>query len=230
MGTVSSLTLNRSLGALVGSGYINVSGLNIKINNCYSGAKVIGEANKGSIIGGLPSNLESATITNCSYNEELNPNMEAIGLNELSDDKLTISNLSSVNNKTKFQVGANYGDENNIYYNKTIAGLDFSFNIKNQQRALSTIDKVDKQLEIINNKLAEIGSTMNRFDSILEAQSITIENLSSANSVIKDADIATVSASMVKANILKNAGASLMQQSNITQQTALNLINNAVGR
>ncbi|MDB4279414.1 flagellin [Paraglaciecola sp.] len=83
---------------------------------------------------------------------------------------------------------------------------------------------VDGMLGSIDAKRAELGAVQNRFSSTIRNQSNIIENLSSARSRIQDADFATETAKLTKAQILQQAGASILSQANQRPQAALSLL------
>jgi len=83
---------------------------------------------------------------------------------------------------------------------------------------------VDGMLGAIDAKRAELGAVQNRFSSTIRNQSNIIENLSSARSRIQDADFATETAKLTKAQILQQAGASILSQANQRPQAALSLL------
>jgi len=90
--------------------------------------------------------------------------------------------------------------------------------------AQNILAAVDGMLGAIDAKRAELGAVQNRFSSTIRNQSNIIENLSSARSRIQDADFATETAKLTKAQILQQAGASILSQANQRPQAALSLL------
>ena len=90
--------------------------------------------------------------------------------------------------------------------------------------AQAILGSVDAMLGAIDAKRAELGAVQNRFSSTIRNQSNIIENLSSARSRIQDADFATETAKLTKAQILQQAGASILSQANQRPQAALSLL------
>ena len=77
----------------------------------------------------------------------------------------------------------------------------------------------------LESQLVSIGSTINRLNSVLEEQSIRIENMISSRSTLRDADIAKESSEFIKYQILQQAGASLMSMSRgLRQENILGLL------
>ncbi|MDD2468179.1 MAG: flagellin, partial [Desulfobulbus sp.] len=68
------------------------------------------------------------------------------------------------------------------------------------------------------------GAIQNRFESTIANLQNVAENLTAARSRIRDADIAQETSEMTKANILQQAGVSILTQANQTPQLALQLL------
>ncbi|MGU5757618.1 flagellin N-terminal helical domain-containing protein [Aeromonas caviae] len=83
---------------------------------------------------------------------------------------------------------------------------------------------LDKMIQVVDSKRAELGAVQNRFDSTIRNQSNVSENLSAARSRIRDADFATETANMTKQNILQQAASSILAQANQRPQSALSLL------
>lgn len=90
------------------------------------------------------------------------------------------------------------------------------------QRSLSIIDKA---IEHVSSIRGELGAVENRLESTIRNLSISIENLSAANSRIKDVDIANETSEMTKNQILTQAGISVLAQANSIPKMALSLLN-----
>jgi flagellin len=98
---------------------------------------------------------------------------------------------------------------------------------------LSVVDKagaqfslsaIDKALDTVSGIRGDLGAIQNRLASTINNLGISVENLSSANSRIKDVDIAEESAELTRNNILMQAGTSVLQQSNSIPKMALGLL------
>ncbi len=83
---------------------------------------------------------------------------------------------------------------------------------------------IDDAIENVSNRTALIGAYMNRVESAVDAISVQKENIVSANSAIKDADVATESSNYIKYQILQQSSATLLATANQTPSIALNLI------
>ena len=83
---------------------------------------------------------------------------------------------------------------------------------------------IDDAIENVSNRTALIGAYMNRVESAVNAIAVQKENIVSANSSIKDADVATESSNYIKYQILQQSSATLLATANQTPSIALNLI------
>ena len=83
---------------------------------------------------------------------------------------------------------------------------------------------IDDAIENVSNRTALIGAYMNRVESAVDAISVQKENIVSANSSIKDADVATESSNYIKYQILQQSSATLLSTANQQPSIALNLI------
>jgi flagellin len=93
-----------------------------------------------------------------------------------------------------------------------------------QAAAQSLISKADSALTYINGKRADLGANQNRLEHAVAVQQVASENLSNAQSRIRDVDVAAETAQMTKTNILMQAGVSVLAQANQQPQMALKLL------
>ena len=83
---------------------------------------------------------------------------------------------------------------------------------------------LDDAIENISARSALIGAYMNRVESAVDAIGVQKENIVSANSSIKDADVAEESSNYLKFQILQQSSATLLSTANQQPQIALNLL------
>ena len=83
---------------------------------------------------------------------------------------------------------------------------------------------VDFALQQVSGLRAELGAVQTRFESTISNLSITSENLSAARSRIRDADFAAETANLTRAQILQQAGISVLSQANAQPQNVLALL------
>ena len=97
-------------------------------------------------------------------------------------------------------------------------------NVSTMAGASSTITKVDEALEKISASRANLGAIQNRLDSTISNLENVSQNLSASNSRIQDADFAAETSNMSKAQILQQAGTSMLSQANSSAQSVLSLL------
>lgn len=83
---------------------------------------------------------------------------------------------------------------------------------------------IDDAIENVSNRTALIGAYMNRVESAVDAISVQKENIVSANSSIKDADVATEASNYIKYQILQQSSSTLLSTANQQPSIALNLL------
>jgi len=86
------------------------------------------------------------------------------------------------------------------------------------------LNTIDVAIDNVSARTTEIGAFMNRVDSAIEGLGVQSDNLSEANSLIKDADIAKVSSQYISYQILQQAAASMLTTANQTPSIALSLM------
>ena len=135
----------------------------------------------------------------------------------------------------QIQVGANNGDNLSISFNdmQTAQLGDASNlnaliaddqNVATISLAETLLTEIDGAVEDVNAQRGELGATQNRLESVVRSLGVTVENLSAAESRIRDADVAKLSSQMVSNQILQQAGLSVLAQANTGPQAALSLL------
>ncbi len=87
-----------------------------------------------------------------------------------------------------------------------------------------TILSVDSALATINSLQATLGAVQNRFSSTIGNQTTVVQNLTQARSRIQDANFASATAALSRAQVLQQAGISILAQANQMPQLALKLL------
>ncbi|HCB3586453.1 FliC/FljB family flagellin [Citrobacter koseri] len=88
----------------------------------------------------------------------------------------------------------------------------------------SPLAKIDAALAQVADLRSDLGAVQNRFNSAITNLGNTVNNLSEARSRIEDADYATEVSNMSRANILQQAGTSVLAQANQVPQNVLSLL------
>lgn len=129
------------------------------------------------------------------------------------------------------QVGINnVGTEDRISFNASenvatldslgLAGMDYS----SKEGAQTSLSQLDAAQDKVNGYRANLGALQNRLQSTVDNLGVYEENMSAANSRIRDTDVAAASSEMTRNNILLQAGTATLAQANQSTQLAMKLI------
>jgi flagellin len=88
----------------------------------------------------------------------------------------------------------------------------------------TVIDDIDAAINKVNGERATMGASQSRFDAVIASLQISIENQSAARSRIMDADFASETANLSRAQILQQAGNAMVAQANQLPQQVLTLL------
>jgi flagellin len=99
-----------------------------------------------------------------------------------------------------------------------------SDDISAKEGAQMSLSRLDDALVKVNSMRADYGAMQNRLTSVTNTLAINDENLSAANSRIRDVDVAAETAELTRNNILVQAGTSVLAQANQSSQFALKLL------
>lgn len=137
--------------------------------------------------------------------------------------------LDGSGEELEFHVGPFGDDDNIIRYattaDATTAALDISdLNVEDKDSARDTLQQVDDALIKLGKMRADFGAVQSRLNTTVSNLDIQYENLSAANSRLRDADIAYESAELASSNILQQAAVSVLGSANQTPSAALRLL------
>lgn len=93
-----------------------------------------------------------------------------------------------------------------------------------KEQAQQSLSVVDTAMLSVNSMRANFGAMQNRLRSTIANLAVAHENLSAANSRIRDTDVAEETAELTRNSILLQAGVSVLGQANTMQQVALKLL------
>ena len=99
-----------------------------------------------------------------------------------------------------------------------------AISVSSQTNAQVVMAGMDSLIAVVDKKRAELGAVQNRFQSTIRNQSNVAENLSAAQSRIRDTDFAQETANLTKMQILQQASSSILSQANQRPQVALSLL------
>ena len=132
-----------------------------------------------------------------------------------------------------FQVGAGTSTDNQISITTTDIGSSMgtttqgaSVTTMGSTAALvrTTMDNIDTALNAVNSARATLGASQNRFEAVISNLQIASENQSAARSRIMDADFASETAALTRAQVLQQAGTAMLSQANSIPNNVLSLL------
>ena len=91
-------------------------------------------------------------------------------------------------------------------------------------KANESIDKVNQAIDTVSAYRAQLGAAQNRMEHTINNLKVTSENVTAAESRIRDTDMADEMTSYTKNNILMQAAQSMLAQSNSMPQGVLNML------
>jgi flagellin len=175
------------------------------------------ESGDGSLGSAAQANLQTEVSTRLTEINRVESQTSFNGQNVLSG-------LSSVN----FQIGASANQTITANFGTTAwttAGLGVSgVDISTTSGAQNAITAIDAALSQVNNFQATLGATQNTFQAAITNTQTQSTNLSAAKSQIEDADFAQETANLSKAQVLQQAGISVLAQANSLPQQVLKLL------
>lgn len=146
---------------------------------------------------------------------------------EFNDVKL----LDGSSDKLEFQIGANNDEfEDRIVYDPSQinSGLDNlglgSGAVNSKEGAQGVLESIDTAINTVSGQRATLGALQNRLLTTSASLETSVENMSAANSRIRDVDYAAATAKNTQNNIMKQAGISVLAQANQTPSQAMRLI------
>jgi len=134
-----------------------------------------------------------------------------------------------------FQIGANTTTNDMITVTTTDMTSDASITAATDSTVVidsttdtsalkDVIDAIDGAIDRVNSERAMYGATQSRFDSVISNLQVSTENQTAARSRIMDADFAVETANLSRAQILQQAGNSMIAQANQLPQQVLKLL------
>ena len=104
----------------------------------------------------------------------------------------------------------------------TAIGIGLS--VTSVENANNTINRIDDALQQISDGRANLGAIQNRLSSTISNLQNVSQNISAANSRIRDADFAVETSALSKSQILQQAGTAMLSQANASTQNVLSLL------
>ncbi len=154
-------------------------------------------------------------IQRIAQSTEFNKTPLLMGIGETIDIQVGIRNTPGVD-RIAFAVNK---------ANATVEALGLKdLSVREKGLAQFSLAAVDDAINRVATVRADFGALQNRLQSTINNLGVSVENLSAANSRIRDTDMAAEVANMTKQNIMQQAGTSVLQQANASTQIALKLL------
>ena len=122
-----------------------------------------------------------------------------------------------------YQVGANGGDTLEIA-TASVTTAAVGGGVSTAAAASSALAAIDSALDTITTQRASYGAVINRFQFAIQGLQISGENQTAARGRIMDADFASETANLARAQILQQAGTAMVAQANSLPQSVLSLL------
>jgi flagellin len=193
-----------SVNAATGTIYLNTT--NVVVADAANGDFAGSPVNRLIKVSADSNGTATAYVTQSGNNYALDTSLQAIALNDVG------TGFGVVIPSNAFPIQLSSG-----------AGVTASptFTVEDTTNPLTTIDNA---LATVDKLRSSLGAVQNRLDSVISNLGTTVANLSASRSRIQDADYATVVSNMTRANILQQAGTSVLAQANQTSQGVLSLL------
>ena len=134
---------------------------------------------------------------------------------------------SDYSGSLSFQVGAENNTDNQVavdFQNKfTTAGLGITGDVASAANAKLFITELSTALDTLTTNRASLGASVNQLSYVSANLATNIEQMSSAISTIKDADMAAEMADFTKSQVMVQAGTAMLAQANQSSQNVLSL-------
>ncbi len=101
--------------------------------------------------------------------------------------------------------------------------------VADKASAQNSLTAIDSAIVSVSAMRADFGAIQNRLQSTISNLAVSVENMSAANSRIRDVDVAEETAELTKNSILTQAGVSVLAQANQSAKSALQLLNQSFG-
>jgi len=143
-----------------------------------------------------------------------------------ADDSVSV--ITSGESNFVFQVGANSGQTVDV----TVEGVNSStlgvnaldVESGDAQEIGDALDAIDSAIGTVSENRATLGAFQNRMESTIRNVGVAVENLSAAESRIRDTDMAEEMVEFTRSQILSQAGTAMLAQANMVPQSVLQLL------
>jgi len=210
---------------------------NIEFNGASASATYTFAAGNSSIVITEVSTGDTQKLSlDASTQETLN--FDKMGIKFTHTDAITATSLNGTTLRTSaaadatFQVGSGAGgsmSDNQVTFgfadlSTTGSVLNISGDITSRSNSESYISTIDNAIGSLNTQFASIGAMQNKLGFAIEGLEVAIENISAAESTIRDVDMAAEMTTFTRNQILMQSGTAMLAQANMSTQNILALI------
>ncbi|MCB1183261.1 flagellin FliC [bacterium] len=136
--------------------------------------------------------------------------------------------LDGTGGTVNIQVGIGTGGSNQVAItlsgDRDATALGLTTGIDSATNATTAMGQIDTAIATVTSARSGFGAVQNRLESSIRNINMTAENLSAANSRIRDVDVASETSKMTSYQILQQAGVSMLAQANMTSSLAMALM------
>ncbi|CAM3804888.1 flagellin [Alkalicoccus chagannorensis] len=146
--------------------------------------------------------------------------------NMLANEDLVSDTFNLTNNALAFQIGPNANQGVNIDIPEMTSvelGVD-EIDVSSNEAANEAIFSIDQAINQLSDARAKLGAVQNRMEHTINNLQVTIENLTSSESRIRDADMAKEMTEFTRNNILNQSATAMLAQANQLPQGVLQLL------
>ena len=155
------------------------------------------------------------------------------GMNMLTGSFASPSAGGVVPREMFIQVGANMDQRKQLFIGtmtarslglQGVGGGNNSVSISTPDKANQVIGVVDNAIRKVSRQRADLGAYQNRFEMAAKGVAVAAENMQAAESMIRDADIATEMVNYTKNSILMQSSTAMLAQANLKPRSVLQLL------
>ncbi len=135
-----------------------------------------------------------------------------VGINATSNDRITVTGVDATATGLALRLGSG------------AATGAVAANIASVGGASAAIAVLDTAINTVSSLRAGFGTAQNRLESTIRSIAVAVENVSAAESRIRDVDVAAETALLTRNQVLQQAGIAVLAQANVSTQSALSLL------
>lgn len=198
------------------------------------GRDILVETNDGALPGGSVANLlfngGGSTVNGAGAAGATDDFVSAVSLRisgqvtYAATDTLVVEAASANKASAGLDVASTTATGRNLQENVQAVGTIAHADVTTVESANRLMVSVDSALKQVDSLRAVLGAAQNRFEMTIRNLDNVAENLSAANSRIRDADFAAETAAMTRGQILQQAGTAMLSQANAQTQNVMKLL------